>query len=80
MNQNHKVTYLYTYSPTTAPTTVSGKCTKQRMATMRPMVVTGSAAVELLDHATVFTTANTQPKGTGKMAEVRITFHTLRSY
>ena len=66
-------------SPTMAPTTVSGKCTKDKMATIRAMVVTGSAAVESAYQATVFTTEKTTPRGTGKMAEARITFQTLRN-
>ncbi len=36
----------------------------------------GSAAVELLFQATVFTTANTTPSGRGNTADVRITFQT----
>ena len=43
---------------------------------LTPMVVMGSAAVELKFHATAFTKANTTPSGTGKMEAVSIVFHT----
>lgn len=55
------------------PRTVSGKATRRNKPRMMRMVVAGRAAVELADHATELTKANTAVKGPGKTrAEKRV--------
>lgn len=53
------------FLPAMPPTTVRGRATSRKSETMMAMVGAGSAAVELLCHATEFRKANTHVRGAG---------------